>query len=114
LSCNKDYCSNSEHYDNAISSNLICIIEFPSLPTRKCRIMASIGGLMLSYANYFIAIIIFINYDLFIAGGFLLLGFIIFGIISSKLRTISIPLSNFEYSYSDKEIFTWYISKYVC
>lgn len=99
---------------NAIADQIIHIAELPSLPTRKCRLMASIAGLALSYGNYLIAVIIFLNYDIFIAGGTLLLGFIIFGIISSKIRNLSIPLSNLEFSYTDKEIITWYFSRYVC
>lgn len=114
MSCCGNNCSR-EHNLNDIDIEVIShIVDLPSLPTKKCRVMASIGGLALSYGNYLIATIIYINYDLFIAGGLLLLGFIVFGIIGSKIRNISIPLSNLEVSYTDKEIVTWYLLRYVC
>lgn len=113
MSCRNNYVG-SNNSCSAIESEIIHIVELPSLPTKKCRIMANIGGLVLSYGNYFIAMIIYVSYDLFIAIGFLLLGFIIFGIIGSKLRNMSIPLSNLEFSYTDKEIITWYLVRYIC
>lgn len=68
----------------------------------------------LSYGNYLIAFLLYLKFDYFIAGGGLLLGFILFGIIVSKLRTLSIPISNSEFSYSDKEVAIWYLSRYYC
>lgn len=113
MSCCGNNCL-TEDDCNAIAEQIIHIDELPSLPTKRCHLSATIGGLTLSYGNYLIAVIIFLNYDIFIAGGFLLLGFIVFGIIGSKLRNISIPLTNFEFSYTDKEIVTLYLSRYVC
>jgi nitrate/TMAO reductase-like tetraheme cytochrome c subunit len=52
--------------------------------------------------------------DWFIALGALLLGFVVFGIVRSKLHNDAIPLAQREYSYSDYAIVTWYFSRYYC
>ncbi|MFZ5375605.1 MAG: hypothetical protein ACOZBX_08715, partial [Campylobacterota bacterium] len=52
--------------------------------------------------------------DAFIAAGSLLLGFIVFGIVRSKLRADSIPPAQREMSYSDYAIASWYLSRRTC
>lgn len=113
MSC-RNNCTSNEDDCSTIEAEVVHIVELPSLPTKRCRLMATIGGLALSYGHYIISILIYLNSDLFIAIGSLLLGFIILGIIGSKLRNISIPISNLEFSYTDKEIVTWYLLRYVC
>ena len=88
--------------------------QTPTLPTRRCRFLARISGYTLSYGNYILAFIIFFVSDWFIAIGALLLGFIVFGIVRSKLIQDSIPPSQREYSYSDYAIATWYLSNHTC
>lgn len=90
------------------------IDPMPSLPTRKCRLLARAFGFILSYGNYIIALLVWWQYDWFLALGSLLLGFIIFGIIRSKLRNASIPPSQREYPYDDYAIATWYLSRTAC
>lgn len=86
----------------------------PTLPTRQCRLLARIIGYSLSYGNYCIGALIWWSYDWFMALGALLLGFILFGIIRSKLRNDSIPLAQRETPYSDYAIATWYLSRHHC
>jgi hypothetical protein len=71
-------------------------------------------GYALSYGNYFIAAVIWWKSDWFIALGTLLLGFIVFGIIRSKLRNDSIPPAQRETPYSDYAISTWFLSRTTC
>jgi hypothetical protein len=86
----------------------------PSLPTRYCRFLAHVLGWGLSYGNYMVAGIVWWQSDWFIAIGALLLGFVVFGIVRSKLHNDAIPPAQREYSYSDYAIVTWYLSRYHC
>ena len=86
----------------------------PILPTRQCRFIARVLGWGLSYGNYSIALIVWWKSDWFIAIGGLLLGYIVFGIIRSKLRNDSIPLAQRETPYNDYAIATWYLSRNHC
>lgn len=86
----------------------------PTLPTRQCRFYARMIGYGLSYGNYAIAGLVWWMSDWFIALGGLLLGFIVFGIIRSKLRNDSIPLVQRETPYTDYAIATWYLSRNYC
>lgn len=86
----------------------------PTLPTRQCRFIARVTGWILSYGNYIIALIVWWKSDWFISLGTLLLGFIVFGIIRSKLRNDSIPPAQRETPYTDYAIATWYLSRNYC
>lgn len=86
----------------------------PILPTRQCRFLARLMGWGLSYGNYSIALIVWWQSDWFIAIGALLLGYIVFGIIRSKLRNDSIPPAQRETPYTDYAIATWYLSRNHC
>lgn len=86
----------------------------PTLPTRQCRFFARMLGYALSYGTYLIAGIVWWQSDWFIALGTLLLGFIVFGIIRSKLRNDSIPPAQRETPYNDYAIATWYLSRNTC
>lgn len=86
----------------------------PSLPTRQCRLIARLMGWSMSFGNYILALIVWWKGDWFIALGTLLLGFIVFGIIRSKLRNDSIPPSQRETPYNDYAIATWYLSRNHC
>lgn len=86
----------------------------PTLPTRQCRLYARLMGYAISYGNYLIAAFVWWKSDWFIAIGALLLGFIVFGIIRSKLRNNSIPIAQRETPYNDYAIATWYLSRNHC
>lgn len=86
----------------------------PTLPTRQCRLQARLLGYVLSYGNYLIAWLVWWLNDWFIAIGALLFGFIVFGIIRSKLRNDSVPPAQREVPYTDYAIATWYLSRHHC
>lgn len=86
----------------------------PTLPTRQCRLAARLIGYVLSYGNFAIALAVWYALDWFIALGSLMLGYIVFGIIRSKLRNDSIPPSQREMSYNDYAIASWYLSRFHC
>lgn len=86
----------------------------PTLPTRQCRFTARLIGYLLSYGNVAVALAVWYASDWFIALGSLLLGYIVFGIIRSKMRNDSIPPSQREMSYNDYAIATWYLFRNHC
>jgi hypothetical protein len=71
-------------------------------------------GYALSYGNYLIALLVWWRSDWFIAMGTMLLGFIVLGIIRSKLRNGSIPPAQRETPYTDYAIATWFLSRTTC
>ncbi|HEY9203556.1 MAG TPA: hypothetical protein VIM82_04430 [Sulfurimonas sp.] len=88
--------------------------QTPVLHSKKCRFAALALRLFLQYATVLTALVSWYLYDLFIALLALVLAFIIMGIVRSKIRNISIPFSQREYHYSDKEIAEWYTAKILC
>lgn len=76
--------------------------------------MARILGWFLSFGNYAIALVIWWGYDWFFAISSALLGIIVFGILSSKIRNNSIPVAQREYPYDDYAIATWYLYRTIC
>lgn len=86
----------------------------PQLPTRLCRFMARLLGYCLSYGNYIIAPILGWMYGWFYGISLFLLGFILFGILRSKLRNDSIPQAQQEFPYDDYAIATWYLDRHHC
>ena len=81
----------------------------PEPETARCRFLAKILGLSLTYGIYPIAAAGWYFYDWFHAVAFLLLGFIVVGIVRAKLRNISIPAAQLEYPYTDQAIARWFI-----
>lgn len=86
----------------------------PTLPTRGCRMAARLVAWALSYGHYAIALAVWWKFDWFFAIAILLLGFILLGIIRSKLRNDSIPPSQREFPYDDYAIASWYLSRNHC
>ncbi len=76
--------------------------------------LARLLGYALSYGNFLVAALVWWLSDPFIAAGSLLLGFIVFGIVRSKLRNDSVPPAQRELSYNDYAIATWYLSGHYC
>ena len=93
---------------------LFLIDPTPTLPTRRCRMAARLLGYGLSYGNYLIALIVWWKSDWFFAIGSLLLGFIVFGIVRSKLLNSSVPPAQRELPYTDDAIARWYLHRNHC
>ena len=86
----------------------------PTLYSKKCKILAWLLMAALKSANFFFALIIWYKYDYFFAIASFLIGFIIMGIVRSKLRNSAIPLKQQEYQYSDEAIAKWYLARRIC
>ena len=86
----------------------------PKLHSKKCKYLAFVIQILLQYTTLTAGIIAWYFYDYFIGGAVLLLTFIVMGIIRSKLRNSSIPLSQREYHYNDEGIAKWYLSRHFC
>ena len=98
-----------------MQSEFLELIEpTPKLKTSKCRLLAFLLFMFLSYSPLLLAILAWYLYDYFIAGAVLLLSFLVVGIIRSKLRNEVIPPNQREFHYTDKAIADWYLSKRIC
>ena len=86
----------------------------PELDSKKCRIFSFVLRIFLQFTTLAVGLITWYMYDYFIALSALVLSFIITGIIRSKLRNISIPITQREHFYTDKEMPIWYIAKEFC
>jgi hypothetical protein len=81
----------------------------PEPATALCRIAARLLGGFFSYGTYLIALLTWYLYDWFYAIAALLAGFVVLGILRAKIRNISIPLNQQEYTYTDQAIAKWFI-----
>lgn len=98
-----------------MKNNHIELLEAtPKLKTKKCKLFALLIQLFLEYTSFLVAVLAWFLYDFFIAGAVLVLVFIVMGILRSKMRNSSIPLSQQEYHYNDKGIAEWYTKTHFC
>jgi len=98
-----------------MENDFIPLIETtPTLYSKKCKIFAWLLMATLKSANYIFALIIWYKFDYFFAIASFLIGFIVMGIVRSKLRNSAIPRVQQEYHYSDKAIADWYMARRVC
>ena len=88
--------------------------DAPKLKSKKCKFIALVIELLLTYSIYLATIISWFLYDYFIAFFTLILSFIIVGIIRSKVRNIAIPFKQREFQYSDKDISKFYTYNEIC
>ena len=86
----------------------------PKLESKKCKFVAYLLFLSLSYSPFLFSSMIWYFYDYFFAGAALLLTYLILGIIRSQLRNNVIPLNQREFHYTDIAIATWYVAKRIC
>lgn len=84
------------------------IISTPKPQNTKERIIVFAIGLLLITAPFISGILVYIFYDWFFAVAAFLLGYIIVGIISSKLRNQSVPPTQLEHRYTSFEIAAWW------
>lgn len=88
--------------------------ETPVLKTKKCRLIALVLQLFLTYGIYVFGLVSWYMYDAVIAFFTLVLSFVVMGIVRSKLRNSSIPLKQIEFTYTDEDIAKWFVSKEIC
>jgi hypothetical protein len=85
----------------------------PEPQKRWCRWLASMISLGLRFGAWIIAGIIWYVADAFYALAGLGIGYLAISIVRSKLRLISIPSKQLEYSYTDEAIAKWYVGRYL-
>ena len=51
--------------------------------------------------------------DITVGAGIVLFGYIVVGVISSKMRQLSVPLDQREISFSTYELVCWFVSRYL-
>jgi len=54
----------------------------------------------------------FISFNIVVVFFVFILNMILTGIVFSKIRTYSIPYSQLEFNYSEKEVLTWFVFKF--
>lgn len=86
----------------------------PKLHSKKCKLIAFMIRVFLQYSLYVLLPLLWYEYDYFVAIAFSLLGFIVIGIVRSKLRNSAIPPSQREYQYNDQGIADWYTARELC
>jgi hypothetical protein len=98
-----------------MQNDFIPLIETtPTLYSKKCKIFAWLLMAALKSANFLFSLIIWYRFDYFFAIASFLIGFIVMGIVRSKLRNSAIPLAQQEYHYSDEAISKWFMARRVC
>jgi len=98
-----------------MQNDFIPLIEpTPTIYSKKCKILTWLLMASLKSINYIVALIIWYRFDYFFATAAFLIGFVVMGIVRSKLRNSVIPVSQQEYHYSDDAIAKWYMARRVC
>ena len=98
-----------------MQNDIIEIIQpTPQPKTKYCKLVTKLFELFLCCFIYIAFATVFYLYDLFVALSVFALTYIFMGIIRSKMRTLSIPISQLELTYTDKAIAKWYVMKYIC
>ncbi len=101
--------------NNYSSEDILELIEpTPVLQSKKCRLLALLTALLLQYTPYMTTLYAFFAYDAFIAFVTFIFSYLVVGIIRSKMRLLSLPRAQFEMTYTDKAIATWYVAKRLC
>ncbi len=102
-------------YTSCMKTDFIDQIEpTPKLHSKKCKMIAFGIRVFLQYSLYVLLPLLWYEYDYFVAIASTLLGFIVIGIVRSKLRNSVIPPSQREYQYSDQGIADWYTARELC
>ena len=98
-----------------MQDDILEIIEpLPKIETIRCKTIVAVITFFLRFSTVIASLVAWYLYDYFIAGGTLLVSFLIVGIIRSKLRNDAVPPAQREYAYTDKAIATWYAAKRIC
>lgn len=83
----------------------------PEVTEFKCKVIVYLIYFGLNFLPLVLGAYIWYVYNYLIAIGITLFLYLITGIISSKLRLMSIPPDQLERSFSNLEISKWYVSK---
>jgi|APCry1669189204_1035204.scaffolds.fasta_scaffold281485_2 hypothetical protein len=98
-----------------MDQNFLELIEpTPKIESKKCKFIALLLSLSLTYSPLLVGIVIWYFYDYFFAGATLLITYLVIGIIRSQLRNDVIPINQREFHYTDKAIAAWVVAKQLC
>jgi hypothetical protein len=86
----------------------------PEPETKECHLYVWGLFLTLKALNPFIALVMWYQFDYFVAMASFLVGFLVMGIVRSKLRNSVIPIAQQEYTYDDMEIAKWFVARHIC
>ena len=86
----------------------------PIIEKTSCKILVYLISFSLNFAPLTIGLYVGYKYDYIIGIGIGLFLYLVAGIISSKLRVVSIPPDQYERSFSNHDIALWYVSKNIC
>lgn len=85
----------------------------PELKKTSCKMLAWALVAGLYSVPFVFGFVGWSYYDEFVGFGFFCLGYLVNGIIHSKIRQISIPIDQLENSYTTREIATWFVVRYL-
>jgi len=84
-------------------------IPTPKAKTSMEKILIFLLGSVLVFGAFIIAGFMWYIYDWFYGAVGLLLGYLLLGILSSKIRQYSVPSTQWEHKYNGYELARWYI-----
>ena len=90
------------------------IAPTPKIEGFTCKAAKLLIVIALKSAHLLFALYIWYEIDYFFAIAALLIGYLLIGIVRSKLRNSSIPRSQLELNYTDDAIASWYLSRTLC
>ena len=89
------------------------IEQVPIVKGTKCKMILLLLYIFISYAPTMIGLVLWYMYDLFIAISFFLFFTLCMGVLISKMRLFSLPITQREMSYSNLQVAKWFINKNV-
>ena len=90
-------------------------IEIPPTLNKKCKLLAIFMTLLLLGLPAVLALYFWYLYDQILIALFLFIFLqIVSGVITSKMRIISIPFDQIDIDYTTYEIAKWYLYKHFC
>ncbi len=95
-----------------MSETLELFEAVPIMHSNKEKLLTFLIRMMLSFGHIIIALLVWIDTSWYIALSTLLLGYLVMGIVSSKIVHFYIPARQREFNYSNKELAAWIIAYY--
>ncbi len=91
------------------------VIELvPRVRGFKCRLMMIVLYTAIGFTPLLLGVWLGYAYNVWIGIAFFLFLTLVSGIVSSKMRIMSIPLVQREMNYSTLAIVKWYVAKHIC
>lgn len=85
----------------------------PCAKSFTCKLLVGLVSACLYLLAYVLALLGWFWYDFFIGFCFLCFGYLLNGIIHSKLRQLSVPNDQSEISFSSYELARWFVIRYL-